>query len=97
MCELVLSACSVYAMGKRVRTLVNAQKHVCNGEIMGDTDTASILYTMPPTKTTEVAAHTEAAMLLPLGGISSGAQPLEGAFSSNRQEDEAYFGVTLYR
>lgn len=52
---------------------------------------------MPPTATTEAAAHTEAAMLLPLDGISSGAHPLEGAFSSNKQEDEAYFGVTVYR
>lgn len=80
-----------------MRTLVNTQNHVWNGEILGDTGTASILYTMPPTTTTEAAAHTEAAMLLPLGGISSGAHPLEGAFSSNKQEDEAYFGVTVYR
>lgn len=37
-----------------------------------------------PNATTEAAAHTEAAMLLPLDGISSGAHPLEGAFSSNK-------------
>ena len=61
-----------------MRTLVNTQKRVWHGEILGDTGPASTLPAMPLTTTTEVAAHAEAAMLLPLGGIPVVPSPWRG-------------------
>lgn len=61
-----------------MRTLVNTQNCVWHGEILGDTGTTSTLHTLPLTTTAEVAAHAEAAMLLPLSGIPVVPRPWRG-------------------
>lgn len=61
-----------------MRTLVNTQNCVWHGEILGDKGPASTLPAMPLTTAAEVAAHAEAAMLLPLAGIPVVPSPWRG-------------------